>query len=281
MLGGELVSEVFTYGERSMSSPPNTQAMLPKTPSREIQSVRTALEMINVVQNMGSVTPSELTNHLDLSKSSVHNYLATLEQMGYVVNEDGRYRLGLRFLTHGIAARNSLRIAHPVVDALQSAEEAVSAPVWWISEEYGRGIFLASSSQQTKSTSYGTVGKRSYLHTHALGKAILAHVDDRYKEEILAHHGLSQQTMRTTTDYDLLEEDLEAIRDRGFAVSDGEAVLGVLSVGASFTDQLGRYHAVGVFGDSRNLTGNRATEIGTELKNTAGMLTDTLQSEGN
>lgn len=254
--------------------------MLPDTPSRQVQSVTTAFTIINELQNRGSATPSQLTDQLDLSNSSIHNYLSTLEHEGYVVNEGGRYRLGLRFLTHGIAAKNTLGIQNIVREALQSIATEFSYPAWWVAEEFGRGLFLDGVVPEDQTATYGNVGKRSYLHTHALGKAILALSSDKYVEQVIERYGLAEQTMRTTTDTDSLFEELDEIRDRGFEVSDGEAVLGIISLGAAFKDTEGRVHAIGVFGNSRDLAGTQAEEMGSQLRNTVDALARRLQEVG-
>lgn len=239
--------------------------MLANTPSRKVKSVQTAFELINRLQTLGGATPAQLTEELDLSKSSVHNYLATLEMEGYVVNDDGTYRLGLRFLTHGAAAKSMVGVKRPIVDSIESIAAEVGQPAWWVTEEYGRGYFMENAVPEEKGEVYGQIGKRSYLHTHAPGKAILARCSDEYVERIVATHGLPEQTRRTTTDLGDLRAELLEVRDRGFAVSEGEAVLGILSVGVGFQDADGRSHAIGIFGHSRNFAGNRAENIGQQL----------------
>ncbi|WP_336135199.1 IclR family transcriptional regulator [Natronomonas amylolytica] len=254
--------------------------MLANTPSRQVKSVRTVFELIDRLQALGGATPAQLTEELDLSKSSVHNYLATLEMEGYVVNDDGTYRLGLRFLTHGVAARNMAGIEGPIGSTVEAIAAELSQPTWWVTEEAGRGYFIESAIPADASSIYGSVGKRSYLHTHALGKAALALASEEYVERVADHHGLPQQTRRTTTDVDALLSELTAIRERGYAISEGEAVLGVLSVGVGLEDATGRRHAIGVFGHARNFAGNRAENIGQRLVEAVRDLERDLQDGG-
>lgn len=254
--------------------------MLANTPSRQVKSVRTAFELINRIQALGGATPGQLTEEMDLSKSSVHNYLVTLEMEGYVVNDGGTYRLGLRFLTHGAAARNMAGVERPIVETVESVAKELAQPTWWITEESGRGYFIERAVPEGSAEVYGSVGKRSYLHTHALGKAILATSTDEYVERVTEFHGLPEQTQRTTTDPEALLEELASIRERGFAVSEGEAVLGILSVGVGFRDADDRRHAVGVFGHSRNFAGNRAENIGRKLVDAVGDLERGLRDGG-
>jgi len=254
--------------------------MLANAPSRRVKSVRTAFSLINQLQALGGATPAQLTEELELSKSSVHNYLATLEMEGYVVNDGGTYRLGLRFLTHGMAARNMAGMEQPIVRQMRSIADEIGQPTWWMREEYGRGYFIESTIPADTRPMYGSIGKRSYLHTHAPGKAILALTSDEYRERIIDHHGLPELTQQTTTTLDALEQDLETVEECGYAISDGEAVLGILSVGVGFHDPNDGLHAIGVFDHSRNFAGNRAENIGERLVAAVGDLERQLNSEG-
>lgn len=239
--------------------------MIPPKPSRQVKSVQNAIEILNVVQKLGSASPTQLYEHIDLSKSSLHNYLTTLEYNGYVVKESGGYRLGLRSFTHGTAAKNSLDIGINMSSRIQSITAELSHPTWWVMDEIGRGFFLEGAKPNDQFYIYGDVGKRSYLHTHALGKAILASATDEYIDSVIEYHGLPQQTDRTLDEKEQLISEVEKTRERGYATSNGESVLGILSVGAGFRDLEGRRHAIGVFADSREFSDDRTRSIGEQL----------------
>ncbi len=253
--------------------------MLTDPPSRQVKSVRNAFCLVNLIQSLGNATPSELIARSDLSKSSVHHYLSTLESMGYVIKEGAGYRLGTRFLTHGIAAKKSMGVQRAVIQTLETVSQEVSSPTWWVAEEFGRGMFLDVSISANQNPIYGSIGKRSYLHTHGLGKAILASLSREYVERIIEYHGLPERTIRTTTDEDALFRDLDEIHNKGYAVSDGETALGIRSVGASFRDRDDRVHAIGIFDDTREITGSHVVDIGQMLMTSAATLEDQLLRE--
>lgn len=231
--------------------------MLSESPSREVQSVRTAFRIVAAIQERDGATLKDLADHLDLAKSTVHNYLRTLGAMGYVVERGGSYHLGLRFLTNGMAARNSIDGRDAVTGTLSAVAEELSQPAWWLVEEFGRGIFVAKAVPDGAEEIYGRIGKRSYLHTHAPGKAILARMTAEYRDEVLEYHGLPVHTTKTTTDRESLADELGRIREQGYAVSDGEAALGVQSVGVGFDGPAGGPQAVGVFGYSHDFSRNK------------------------
>lgn len=227
--------------------------MIRESSTRQVKSVRTAFDIVGVLQNYDGVGLDELHQRVDLAKSTVHNYLATLESMGYVVERDGAYYLGLRFLTHGMAAKSRLEVRDAAAAALSALSASVGHPAWLITAEHGRGLFVERAVPDGDAAVYGRIGKRSYLHTHAPGKAILAALPEASAERILEYHGLPSHTERTITDRAALETELSEIRERGYATGDGEAALGVRSAGVAFESPDGRYHAVGVFAYSHEL----------------------------
>jgi DNA-binding IclR family transcriptional regulator len=243
--------------------------MIPRSSSREVQSVRTAFRIVDVLQDMDGVTMNELATQLDLAKSTVHNYLGTLQSLGYVVERDGTYRLGLRFLTHGMAAKSGLGLRDAVVRTLPEVSRTLSQSTWWVVEEVGRGIFVESAVPEAGRATYGRVGKRSYLHTHAPGKAILASLSGECVRDIVEHHGLPAYTRETITDAAALDEELERVRDRGYAVSDGEAALGIRSVGVAFEGPYGYTHGLGVFGHSHDFNAGLERDVPAVLHDAA------------
>jgi DNA-binding IclR family transcriptional regulator len=231
--------------------------MLSGSSAREVQSVRTAFRIVGTIQKRDGATLQELTGQLDVAKSTVHNYLGTLQSLGYVVERDGSYRLGLRFLTHGMAAKNGIDVGDAVVPVLAAVAEELSQPAWWVVEEVGRGFFVEKAVPAEGAEIYGRLGKRSYLHAHAPGKAILAQLPDDYVDDVVEFHGLPVLTTKTTTDPADLRTELETVRDRGYAVSEGETALGVQSAGVAFETPGGSVHAIGVFGYSHDFSRNK------------------------
>jgi DNA-binding IclR family transcriptional regulator len=197
--------------------------------------------------------------------------------MGYVVENDGTYQLGLRFLTHGMAAKNSFPVEDIITNVLAAAVTELSMPTWWVVEEFGRGIFVDKRTPADETVIYGRVGKRSYLHAHAPGKAILAHLSEDYRNQILDYYGLPAYTHETITDEEKLAAELERVRERGYAVDDGEVALGIKSVGTAFEGPHDYTHALGVFGYSHDFTeSGHNREVPTVLRETVQTIEESI-----
>jgi len=242
----------------------------------KVKSVARAGEIVQYLQLHGPKGLSTIAEELELASSTAHNYLQTLELMGYIVKENDRYRLGLRFLTHGTTAKNSLQSKELIIEQMQIVAEQLEHPVWWVCEETGRGIFVHKEGNSLQDL-YGVVGKRSHLHVHAPGQAILAKLDEDERDAIIGTHGLPAETNQTITDRAELAERVAATRSDGFALSDGEAVLGVSSVGVGLRVPTGRTHGLGTFHMSRELSSQRIDRISDELLRAAETITEQME----
>ena len=201
-------------------------------PGRMVKSARTAFEIIEYIHEQDGAELGELVDHLELAKSTIHGYLATLESLEYLVNEGGRYHLSLKFLYHGKAARNSVPLSGLADETLTALAEETSLVAWLVVEEHGRAVYLDRVVSDDAVRTYGRTSKRTDMHGPASGKAILAHLPDERVRTIVDSYGLPARTEHTITDEETLFEELATIRQRGYAVSEHEVALGVQSVAA-------------------------------------------------
>ncbi|WP_152043125.1 IclR family transcriptional regulator [Salinigranum salinum] len=208
---------------------------------RRIKSVDRTVEIMEGIHALGGATVSELAERTGLSPGTVHTHLSTLDDRGFVRKVDGRYDLGYQLMVFGEYVRNHstlYRHGREVVDGL--ADETGDA-VHLIVEDDGLEVILYESFGQDAVGTEFYIQNREFatrhLHYSAAGKAILAHLSRERVEEIVERHGLPGRTDRTVGDVDVLFEELERVRDRGFAVNDEEAVRGLHAVGAPVLDR--------------------------------------------
>lgn len=205
-----------------------------------IKTTETVLGIAEALKNSEEgLGVTELATELGKAKSTVHTHLQTLEEHGFVIRNGDRYQLGLRFLDYGMSARNAsayYQVSKPKVDELS---KHIEQKVWCVTEEQGRGIRLYFSDQYNKLQTNAYIGERMYLHQSANGKAMLAFFPQKRVEEIIDRHGLPAATERTITDREELFDELERIRERGFAINRGESVWGLTGIGAPVCDKNG------------------------------------------
>jgi DNA-binding IclR family transcriptional regulator len=201
---------------------------------------------------------SELANHLDMPKSSVHNYLHTLEDLGYVDCLEGEYCVGLRFLDLGGYVRNHCEIFDAAKDEADTLAEETGELVNVLVEEHGYGVHIYRAAGTHAVPIDTRIGKHTALSTTALGKAILAHLPEDRVDEIVDRHGLPQPTPNAIGDRQTLFEQLETIRERGYARDDEERLNGIRCVAAPVQTADGEVlGAVSVAGPTHRMKGDR------------------------
>lgn len=181
---------------------------------------------------------SELSRGLELSRSTVHRYVATLAKLGYLQQDfdSKRYRLGPKVLDLGFSALSSM-------DLLE-----ISAPhLRQLSDETQRTVNLAILDgtdvvyiERCRAARPGQreidlnlhVGARLPAYCTAMGKAILAFVPEERLEEIIEHIDFAPRGPHTLTDPKAFRVELDKIRTSGIAVNDEELAYGLRSIAA-------------------------------------------------
>ncbi|GKZ15194.1 IclR family transcriptional regulator [Haladaptatus sp. T7] len=213
-----------------------------------VKSTATTFDVIDSLKELDHPGLTEVAEFLGVPKSTAHDYLSTLIELDFVVKEPEGYRLGARFLEYGGYARESMkvyRVARPVVNRL--AEETGEHANLMI-EEHGLGIFLYKAKGDDAVNLDTHPGMRVPLQTTALGKTILAHLPEDEVRRIVNEHGLPAVTEKTITDRGALFDELEGIRERGYATDDEERVEGMRCIAAPVVNQNDVIAAVSVSG---------------------------------
>lgn len=202
------------------------------TKENTITATRTSLRIVEALKRLDGAGVTAVANDLGIAKSTVHNHLRTLEDEGYVINENNTYRVGLRFLELGEYKRNRMDIyekARPEVAALaEKTGEMANAAV----EEHGEGVYITRAEGTQAVTVDTYAGKRVKLHCTALGKTILAELPEERVDKIVDTHGLPARTENTITDRAALKSELAEVREQGYAYDREERLSGLRCVAA-------------------------------------------------
>lgn len=214
-----------------------------------IKSVETSLSLIDELKRQNGATVSELAAAIGMSKGTVYKHLTTLCEHDYVVNDDGNYQIGLYFLNIGGYALYQFDGIKQVESKVRELADRTGETVQFSTEQHGRSVVLAREAGHKGVFSRARLGKRFYMHQISGGKAILANLPKQRVQEIIDQHGLPAATDSTITTESELFEELEIIRDRGYAFNKAESTDGLHSVGVPLTgpegDVLGAFAIAG------------------------------------
>lgn len=202
------------------------------TRSRDfVQSLERGLAVIRAFNtDRQALTVSEIAVVTGLSRATVRRSLVTLVELDYVERDGHHFQLRPKVLDLGYAYISSLslpEIALPHVERLvgevtDSSEAAVldGDEIVYVLRVAGPRIVTASVS----------VGGRMPAHATALGKMLLACLDEAELEAYLDRPAFGSYTARTITDPAALRAQLTVARERGWATVDQELEEGLRAV---------------------------------------------------
>lgn len=180
---------------------------------------------------------TEIARSLDFPKSAVHRTLGTLVVTGFVEKdgESNRYYLGPRAVDLGLAAIGNpdIRVAAmPILEQLtQKTRETTTLSVLVASY---RVYVLQVEAPRTVRMNV-KLGVRFPLYAGASGKAILSFLPESRRVAYLSTVELNPLTPDTITSRDRLEEEIECVRETGYAMSFGERDAWAAAVAAPIT----------------------------------------------
>lgn len=202
-------------------------------PDGQIATGRRLLAVIEVLATEDGAGVTAVADRLDVAKSTAHAHLRTLLEQRYAVKRDGDYHVGLRFLELGQDAKQPWDRYGFVEQKVEELAEETQLRAQFLVAEHGEAVYVYRSTGRHSVPTDSRVGVRIPLHSVAAGKAILAALPRDRVDEVVDRRGLERRTDETIHDRAELDRELDRIRDRGYALNDGESWEGVQAVGAA------------------------------------------------
>jgi len=231
-------------------------------PNNRVMASKKSFAILDQLKDSDGMGVTEIAEEVSIAKSTVHNHLQTMEEIGYVVQNSDGYHVGLRFLELGVQARERhglYQAAKPEVDALV---EDVGERAQVMVEENNVGIYVYQARSNRSVNTDSHIGARVNLHTTSVGKAYLAFLPDEERDAIINRIEFNEMTPNTIVDRDELEQELEKTRERGYALNNEERIMGMRAVGAPILSEEGQVlGSVSVSGPTTRMKGDRFREV--------------------
>lgn len=209
---------------------------------RVVPAVIRALDILELFLNRPQLSAREVMERLDLPRTTVHELLVTLVDRSYLIVVPGQpvqYRLGMPLFQLGAAFAGRLdlvREAQSVTrDVAAACDEAVHVAVL----DGADVVYLVKVDSTHPVRMVSGVGLRLPAHCTAVGKVLLAGLDQADLDAVLAKGVLPGMTANSITDPDRLRAHLESVRVDGVAVDIGESDTAMRCVAAAVRDHSG------------------------------------------
>jgi DNA-binding IclR family transcriptional regulator len=245
-------------------------------------SVTKAFEILKTLggSNEG-VGISSLARTLGIGKSTVHGIMAAMEDQGVVMRDERtkRYRLGftlLELVRRSFAGLELAAVAKkPMENLVERTEETAFLGV--LHRDHVTIVETVDSPKEFKVTA--PRGTRLSLRAGAVGKIFLANMEREKAVEILREKGLKQYTPNSITDMGQYLEELDRVADQGFAMDEGEYLMGVTAIAAAIRSDDLPLSALWLVAFSSSLTKEKRDLLIESVKATANQIESALRKK--
>jgi DNA-binding IclR family transcriptional regulator len=204
--------------------------------SRNIVGKVAKVLRIMVEDGGDSMGVRKLATALDMAPSSAHRVLNALVREGFLDHdqENGAYSLSMDFIRLAHLATDRLPLQRIAVPRLRELVEACNETALLGVYDAGRRemMFTARVESSHKLRYVSEFRQWMPVYAGASGLGIMAFLPPAERQAIISQSRLAPLTDRTITEPYRLENELEIIRDRGYASSVGQRTPGAVAVAA-------------------------------------------------
>lgn len=205
----------------------------------EVKSARRVVELLELLGRAHQpVRLRDVTDELGIPASSASALLKTLVATDLVArDENGAYRLGLKMLSLGNAALQSFDVRAVARPIMTETAIRVRSTCSLAVLDGGTVVYLEKVQDPNSHIQLVThIGARLPAHATALGKVLLAAMDESERERMFASYQFSTMTANTCRSLAELSGHLDDYTRRGYAVDNEESHPGVMCFAAAVRD---------------------------------------------
>jgi DNA-binding IclR family transcriptional regulator len=214
------------------------------TPASGVQSIDRAVRVLAAFTPERPIAGvSDIARLTGMSRSTVHRLLTALAAHGMVqqLADSPTYSLGPRLLSFAETARGHLtldRQAEPIMTWLRD-ESGETVGLHVLDATPARRTVAQVESTQALRRTYTDIGAPRPVHQGAPGKVLLAYADEALRQKVLRSKLIAADG-ETVVPAARLRAELAEIRERGWAMSLQERVVGVVALAVPVYDHTGR-----------------------------------------
>lgn len=245
------------------------------TSNNPVQSAERIFGILEILAETGPIGLIDLSTRIELHKSTVHRLLLSLICMGYVKQEEktGKYMLTFKIveLSEKILSRvDIVAIVHPLIAQLaNNCRETVH-----FVQRRGTEVFYLDKvapiyPHESAIRMASQVGLARPMFCSAVGKAILAEMNDDEVKYIWNNSVIEKKTEHTIVEFKELQKELYLVRDKGYALDNEENELGVRCIAACVRNHKGEpNNAFSISAPTGRMTNDRIEELAGYILNT-------------
>lgn len=210
----------------------------PSKTNYTIKSIQRALDIMNYVANEKPVTnTSDIIRKLNITPSSAKKLLRTLERYDYLEYSpySDQYRLGVKTFQISTAYSNKLDVNKTTANEIRALRDKINESIFVSILRKGSVVYI-NYAETTRAVRVAPVlANLRPAYATSCGKAQLAHRNPNYSNSYYPET-FQRLTDNTIAGISQLHEELEKVKEIGYAVDNEEYHAGVRGVGITAVD---------------------------------------------
>lgn len=209
-----------------------------------MSTIQRAVDVLNLFKKNEKLSFNEIQELIKFNKSTLFRVLYTLEQNKYLSrDEHGRYELGITIYILGNQASQANKLKKIAAQSLNQLSQRNNATVHLGTLDGLEVVVIDKYDAPHSIKMVSRVGKTIPAHCTAQGKTLLAYSPRELVEQIIGHHGMTRFTPNTINTLEGLFQELEKIRERGYAIDNSEHEKHIRCIGVPILNKQGQIEA--------------------------------------
>jgi IclR family acetate operon transcriptional repressor len=232
--------------------------------SYNITSLQRGLRLLHLFARTEKGLPAAAVAKLSgLPVSTVHRFLVNLETSGFLnCDNAGTYHLGIACVSLGQAAREQIDLRRLSLRHLEELNRRTRETVHLTVRHALHAVYLEKLDSPEQLRIHSRIGAMVPLHCSAVGKVLLAYMEDDEREKILNQMDLKRFTENTVGSLQELQAQLQKVRKDGYACDLEEHEAHIRCIAAPIWDHTGAVNAsLSITGPSVRMSTVRLREI--------------------
>ena len=214
--------------------------------------------VLSILEQHGETSAADIAELTGEPLSSVYRLLQSLTGIGWVDRGSRRaaYRLGVLLLEVGSRLEDQLDIREAALPTLRQLLNDIGVTAFLCVRRDARAVCVERLEGLSVRSLAMQLGSSLPLYAGAAPRALLAFLPVVEQQAVLAVDELAGDPARP--DRAAIETDMEQVRHRGYAISDGDVTPGIAALGAPVFDHRGQLAA------AISISGLRSQVLGNE-----------------
>ncbi len=195
----------------------------PKEDEKQMSAVLRTINILETLAECESSNLESLSKQTELPKATLLRFLSSLSNLGYVYRDSSdRYHLTLKMFSVGSHSLKYIDLISTARPFAKELSDTLGETVHMGIPQDDYAIYVLKEESSYTLRMYSRVGKVIPLYCTAIGKIFLSEMSEDELASYLSRNPLKPYTMKSIRSEEALREELERVRERGYAVDDEE-----------------------------------------------------------